>query len=108
MKTVPHHLSAERVTFIETTNVNGDAGWLYGKADFIAFERRCDFVLARRAVLAGAIQRSIPFMRRTDKFRLVEPMTIYCRPTDKSLVVCFEYAEMMRLGAILRQIEKTA
>ena len=37
--------------WIEFNNVRGDPGWLYGKADMIAFERAWDFVLVDRESL---------------------------------------------------------
>ena len=37
--------------WIEFNNVRGDPGWLYGKADMIAFERASDFVLVDRESL---------------------------------------------------------
>ena len=37
--------------WIEFNNVRGDPGWLYGKADKIAFERASDFVLVDRESL---------------------------------------------------------
>lgn len=37
--------------WIEFKNVNGDDGWIYGKADYIVFEREFDFVLIPRKKL---------------------------------------------------------
>jgi hypothetical protein len=37
--------------YLEFLNVRGDAGWLYGKSNFIAFEREKDFVIVDRLKL---------------------------------------------------------
>jgi len=38
--------------WIEFKNVQGRNGWLYGKADFICFERENDFIMVNRKSLA--------------------------------------------------------
>ena len=38
----------DETVWIEFLNVRGDAGWLYGKADYLAFEREHDFVIVDR------------------------------------------------------------
>ena len=40
------------LVWLEFKNVQGKFGWLYGKADWIAFERNEDFVLVKRSDLA--------------------------------------------------------
>tara|TARA_B110000305_G_C19461319_1_gene654578 strand:+ start:679 stop:1185 length:507 start_codon:yes stop_codon:yes gene_type:complete len=40
------------LVWLEFKNVQGKFGWLYGKADWIAFERLLDFVLVKRHDLA--------------------------------------------------------
>ena len=40
------------LVWLEFKNVQGKLGWLYGEADWIAFERNDDFVLVRRHDLA--------------------------------------------------------
>ena len=40
------------LVWLEFKNVQGKIGWVYGKADWIAFEREADFVLVKRADLA--------------------------------------------------------
>ncbi len=42
----------DELVWLEFKNVQGKVGWLYGKADWIAFERVADFVLVKRADLA--------------------------------------------------------
>ena len=40
------------LVWLEFKNVQGKIGWLYGKADWIAFEREKDFVMVKRDELA--------------------------------------------------------
>jgi hypothetical protein len=39
------------VTWVEGTNVRGDKGWLKGEADYIAFERKQEWLLIPRDIL---------------------------------------------------------
>jgi hypothetical protein len=39
--------------WVEFKNVRGNKGWLYGQADYIAFERASDFIIVDRAELAS-------------------------------------------------------
>jgi hypothetical protein len=43
--------TAEKVIWLEIKNVNGNVGWLYGKADLIAFKHIDDFILVKRVDL---------------------------------------------------------
>ena len=43
--------TAEKVMWVEIKNVKGDAGWLYGKADYIAFKHIDGFIMVKRVDL---------------------------------------------------------
>ena len=45
--------------WIEFKNVKGNPGWLYGEADYIAFEREKDFILASREELKNFCEERI-------------------------------------------------
>ena len=45
--------------WIEFKNVNGKNGWLYGKADYIAFERKDSFLIVQRKELAGLCEKRV-------------------------------------------------
>ena len=47
------------LTWIEFKNVQGRNGWLYGKADFICFEREQDFVMVNRQSLAKLCEKLV-------------------------------------------------
>lgn len=43
------------INWIELQNVRGNLGWLYGKADFIAFETSTDWLIVRRRDIINLI-----------------------------------------------------
>jgi DNA-binding Lrp family transcriptional regulator len=45
----------DRIHYIELKNVRGKDGWVYGKADYIAFETRAYWVIVSRQKLAESI-----------------------------------------------------
>ena len=47
------------LTWIEFKNVQGRNGWLYGKADFICFEREKDFVMVNRQSLSKLCEKLV-------------------------------------------------
>lgn len=104
IKTPPPNQHADKIAWVELRNVNGDKGWLFGDAHAIAFERFGKFCIVRRARLAEILER--PRMETVTSFRDVRPMTIYARPTDKSLLVCLPYSYMDMRGAILSHVWK--
>jgi len=46
----------DRIHFVELKNVNGEKGWLYGKADYICFETRSYWVIVSRIKLKEMIE----------------------------------------------------
>lgn len=49
----------ENVHWVELVNVNGDKGWLYGEADFFAFELEEYWVIVSREKLIKLIERKL-------------------------------------------------
>ena len=47
--------------WIEIKNVQGKNGWLYGKADFIVFEREKEFILCPRKTLINIVNAFVRF-----------------------------------------------
>lgn len=47
------------IHWIEFQNVNGNLGWLYGKADCIAFETLDEWIIIKRAHLAEVMQNAV-------------------------------------------------
>lgn len=49
-------LYQDEFIWVEMKNVRGDNGWLYGDADFIAFERENDFLIVDRISLVEVVK----------------------------------------------------
>jgi hypothetical protein len=49
----------DELIWIEFQNVKGNRGWLYGKADCIAFERENDFLVVNRKTLARLCEKLV-------------------------------------------------
>lgn len=80
---------------IEFLNVNGDPGWIDGKADSIVFEREKDFLLTNRAALADTIRPKVKnefgkgFYQR------------HSRPGRKDLVTLVPLADVMKITHVI-------
>jgi hypothetical protein len=48
-----------KIVWTESKNVRGNPGWLYGKADYIAFEKTNEFVVVDRLVLLNFMRDKI-------------------------------------------------
>jgi len=48
-----------KIVWAEAVNVHGNKGWLYGKADFIAFEKPKQFVIVDRVKLLQFMRKKI-------------------------------------------------
>lgn len=49
----------DRYMWVELKNIDGGDGWVYGKADYIAFEMRDSFIMVRRTKLLQLIERKL-------------------------------------------------
>jgi Holliday junction resolvase-like predicted endonuclease len=59
--------SNDEFVWIEFKNINGNNGWLYGASDFIAFERKHDFIIVPKKPLIVLCERIINKSIRVDK-----------------------------------------
>jgi hypothetical protein len=65
-------------TWVEFQNANGFKGWLYGDADYIAFEKECVFLMVDRISLLhlseSLVDRSKDFAKRSSdaKYRIYQ------------------------------------
>lgn len=69
----------DELIWIELKNVQGNEGWLYGCADFIAFERENDFVIVPRKNLILICDKLI-----TSKIVEKSTEALYCRFSRKT------------------------
>jgi hypothetical protein len=56
--------------WVEFRNVIGKRGWLYGKADIIAFERESDFILVNRKLFARLCEKLCDITRLNENPRM--------------------------------------
>lgn len=84
---------SDTYTFVELKNVNGRQGWLYGKADMIAFEFEGYFINVPRARLVKWIDENV-----NDKF-FSEPMPYYkfSRATRDDVLVLVPIEDLIEL-----------
>jgi len=48
-----------KFTWVELRNVRGKVGWLFGKADLIAFEKEKSFILVKRLELLALVNKKV-------------------------------------------------
>jgi hypothetical protein len=85
--------------WIEFMNVQGKLGWLYGKADFIAFERNNDFVVVNRLNLVAMAE---------EKCKVLDKVTYsgdalykgYQRKGRNDLISIVRMSDILPLGEI--------
>jgi len=96
--------TSDKWVWLEMVNVQGKTGWVHGKANFIAFERQCDFVVVKRASIqkwveaSGRIRYDLPYVRNSweAKYR------IYTRRGRKDQITLVKMADILKLdGAYL-------
>jgi hypothetical protein len=91
---------SDDLIWIEFKNVAGNNGWLYGSADYIAFERENDFVIVSRANLVTLCERIVNLnsITKDPKDALYK---LYTR-TDRRDKIC-----MIKMQDILDNIKTT-
>ena len=85
--------SGNEYTWVEFVNVSGRRGSLYGKADFIAFERDRDFLIVERKAFtdwAGSVVKISDTVGK-DGDALYKA---YCRAGDKSVCSIIRFADI--------------
>lgn len=60
----------DELVWVEFQNVAGRRGWLYGKANLIAFERETDFILVNRQLFARLCEKLCDLTRMNEEPRM--------------------------------------
>ena len=76
-----------------------DKGWLYGKADLIAFEMRDTFRIVRRTELAGLVERIVDFNARVSKPSEALYKS-YSRPGRYDLLAMIKASDLRRITSL--------
>lgn len=80
------------VIYLEYKNITGGVGWLYGKADYIAFEQKSFFILFPRLDLLKFAEYKINRIKLSNRSGITN--TLYSRKNRKDLVGCFSLNEI--------------
>lgn len=87
-------------TWVEFTNVNGKAGWLYGKADYIIFSLNKGWLFVKLNKLKDLSERLVD-MDTIVKTPQAAKYKIYQRPGRKDKIALIEIGEIKRIGNYL-------
>lgn len=80
--------------WVEFKNVLGFKGWLYGDADFIAFERENDFLIVNRKSLARLCEKLVDLTRLNEDAKI--PLyTAYQRKGRKDLLSLIKVTDIL-------------
>ena len=90
--------------FIEIKNVNGDNGWLYGKADFFAFETFKYFIIVSKDTLQNFIAENVVkiYVDSPDKALYC----LYSRAGRKDIITMITSIDLMRIAESVRVKDK--
>lgn len=83
----------DRFHWVEIQNVLGRRGWLYGKADFIAFELSEDWLVVDRLELVSWIERVVE--KTYADFPLYK---LKSRPNRKDIITLVKSADLQEVG----------
>ena len=83
------------IVYVELKNVSGGNGWLYGKADYIAFEQPTGFLFIDRRELASFVNMRRPYMRRAEYSGVYN--TLYSRKGRNDEVAIFHMHDIMSI-----------
>ena len=84
--------------WVEFNNVNGNDGWLYGEADYIAFERQNNFTLVNRKELVKIAEELVDLKNTVSSSKLAK-YKAYRRYGRSDLI------SMMELDKIIEMAE---
>lgn len=94
----------ENFHWVEIQNVNGDAGWLYGKSDLIAFETIDYFVLVGTLRLRKFLEKKLNYKQSTipqiETVNIKDPYVFYQRKDRNDIVVKVKTVDLMHLKYI--------
>ena len=79
--------------WIEFVNVQGNPGWLYGKADYIAFQREYGFMLVSRKELSELCDRVVDFTTVASKAKFAYKK-VYRRFKRKDKIAYLKFSEI--------------
>ncbi len=85
----------DRMHYVELRNVNGELGWLYGEADYIAFETRQYWLVVNRRFLMAFIEGATEKNERSDKPTVYK---LYQRNGRKDLMTVVPTVDLLAIS----------
>lgn len=83
--------------WVEFNNVNGNDGWLYGEADYIAFERKNNFTLVNRKELVKIAEELVDLEARVSSSKLAR-YKAYRRYGRSDLIAMMELDKIISMA----------
>ena len=91
-------------TWIEFANVNGKRGWLYGKADYIVFERRNGWLFVKPKKLRDFAEKRVNRSVCADRPSAAK-YKIYRRDGRQDEIALVELSELIKIGKFINDKE---
>ncbi len=82
----------DNIIFVEFKNVAGYDGWLYGKADFIAFEREDYFLIVSREALAKLAEKLVDLNKKATRPTMYQS---YTRTGRRDVVSILSFGDIL-------------
>jgi hypothetical protein len=88
----------DRIHYVELRNVRGELGWLYGEADYIAFETRAHWIVVPRKKLVHFIEGATEKNERSDKPAVYK---LYQREGRKDLMTVIPSMDLLAISEVI-------
>jgi hypothetical protein len=88
----------DRIHYVELRNVRGELGWIYGKADYIAFETRAHWIVVPRKKLVFFIEGVTENNERSDKPAVYK---LYQREGRKDLMTVVPTMDLLAISEVI-------
>jgi hypothetical protein len=88
----------DRIHYVELRNVRGELGWLYGQADYIAFETRAHWIVVPRKKLVYFVEGVTENNERSDKPAVYK---LYQREGRKDLMTVIPTMDLLAISEVI-------
>jgi hypothetical protein len=88
----------DRIHYVELRNVRGELGWIYGEADYIAFETRSHWIVVPRKKLVFFIEGATEKNERSDKPAVYK---LYQREGRKDLMTVVPTMDLLAISEVI-------
>lgn len=97
-----HNNYSMQFTWVEFQNVNGANGWIYGKADYIAFDFLNRWVIVSRIELKNMILSKIKVRKIMLKTQNVEPYIPYRRKNRRDIIILVPVKDIEQISEVIK------